>query len=78
MAGRQGVRVAYLLTERGSRRVDREAWFRPESLARLVPDLIDRTVYVCGPELMLHTLRKSLGQLGVPSGQIRAEVFRLQ
>ena len=78
MAGRQGVRVAYLLTERGTRRVDREAWFRPESLARLVPDLIDRTVYVCGPEPMLHTLRKSLGQLGVSSGQIRAEVFRLQ
>jgi predicted ferric reductase len=78
LAARQGVRVAYLLTERGSRRVDRDAWFRPESLARLVPDLVERAVYVCGPEPMLSTVRKSLARLGVAPEQIRAEVFRLQ
>ena len=78
MAGREGIRVAYLLTERGSRRVDREAWFRPESLARLVPDLTERAVYICGPTSMLDTVRNSLAQLGVPSGKIRSEVFRLQ
>ena len=77
MAGHQGVRIAYLLTDSGGRRVDREAWFRPDSLARLVPDLAQREIYVCGPEPMLHTLRRSLAKLGVPAGQIRAEVFRL-
>jgi predicted ferric reductase len=72
-----GVRVDYLFTESASRRVDREAWFKPDSLARLVADVVDRAVYICGPEGMTSTVIDSLGQLGVPSRQIRTEVFRL-
>lgn len=78
IADQLGVRVTYLLTETASRRVERGAWFRPDSLLRLVPDVVDRIVYVCGPNGMMRAVRASLEQLGVPSDQIRQEVFRLQ
>jgi predicted ferric reductase len=78
IAAQHGVRVTYLLTETASRRVEREAWFRPESLTRLVPDIVDRVVYICGPMGMMRSVLTSLEQLGVPSDQIRQEVFRLQ
>ena len=78
IATQRGVRVAYLLTERGKGRVEPEAWFRPESLAQLVPDIVERVVYVCGPKAMMSTVLGSLQSLGVPSDQIRTEVFRLQ
>ena len=73
-----GVRIDYLLTETSSRRNNGEAWFRPESLARLVPDITERVVYVCGPKGMMTTVLGSLKELSVPSRQIRTEVFRLQ
>lgn len=71
------MRVDYLFTESASRRVDRDAWFKPDSLARLVPDVLERFVYICGPEGMTSKAIDSLRQLGVPSRQIRTEVFRL-
>jgi predicted ferric reductase len=78
LAAQRGVRVAYLLTEAGSRRKPRDAWFQPRSLKQLVPDVLDRAVYVCGPPGMLRLVVDSLETLGVPPGQIRTEVFRLQ
>jgi predicted ferric reductase len=78
LATNQGVRVNYLLTESASRRVARDSWFQPDSLKRLVPDITDRVVYVCGPSGMLRLVVGSLKALGLPSGQIRTEVFRLQ
>ena len=72
------IRVDYLLTESATRRLDREAWFRPQSLARLVPDAPDRQVYVCGPKEMMSLVSESLRQLGVPANHIRRETFRLQ
>jgi predicted ferric reductase len=72
-----GIRVDYLLTESATRRLGREAWFRPESLSRLVPDAADRVVYVCGPKGMMSMVADSLKRLGVPSEQIRMEMFRL-
>ncbi len=78
IAAQHGVRVTYLLTETASRRLERETCFRPESLARLVPDIVDRAVYICGPKGMMGSVLTSLEQLGVPFDQIRQEVFRLQ
>jgi predicted ferric reductase len=72
------VRVDYLLTTAGSRRQDRDAWFSPANLAGLVPDIFDRVVYVCGPTGMMAVVRSSLEALGIPTDQIRTEVFRLQ
>ncbi|MFI5281767.1 MAG: ferric reductase-like transmembrane domain-containing protein [Candidatus Dormibacterales bacterium] len=72
------VRVDYLITQAGGSRRSREAWFSPASLAGLVPDILDRVVYVCGPLGMTAVVRRSLEALGVPPDQIRTEVFRLQ
>jgi predicted ferric reductase len=72
------VRVDYLLTQAASRRPSREAWFTPANLARLVPDIFDRVVYICGPIGMMAVVRTSLEALGLSSDQIRTEVFRLQ
>jgi predicted ferric reductase len=73
-----GVRVDYLVTQAGSNRSGRAAWFSPANLARLVPDIADRVVYVCGPPGMMAAVRASLDALGVPSDQVRTEAFRLQ
>ncbi len=73
-----GVRVDYLVTQAGSNRLSRAAWFSPANLARLVPDIADRVVYVCGPTGMMAAVRASLDALGVPSDQVRTEAFRLK
>ena len=73
-----GVRVDYLVTQAGSNRSSRAAWFSPANLGRLVPDIADRVVYVCGPTGMMAAVRASLDALGVPSDQVRTEAFRLK
>ena len=78
LSAQRGVRVDYLLTQAGGRRLGREAWLSPATLARLVPDIAQRVAYVCGPVGMMTAVIKSLGALGVPPDQIRSEVFRLQ
>ena len=78
LAAYHGVRIGYLLTESGSRRATRDAWFQPNTLQQLVPDIADRAVYVCGPSGMMRLVLGSLKALGLPPGQIRTEVFRLQ
>ena len=72
------MRVAYLFTQAGGARSTRSAWFDSQSLKRLVPDVADRVAYVCGPAGMTKAVVGSLRALGVPSDQIRTEVFRLQ
>jgi predicted ferric reductase len=72
------VRINYLLTQAGSNRRSRDGWFSPASLAGLVPDIVDRVVYVCGPLGMMAVVRSSLEALGLAPDQIRTEVFRLQ
>ncbi len=78
LSAKRGVRVDYLLTQAGGRRLGREAWLSPATLSRLVPDIAERVAYVCGPAGMMAAVIKSLGALGVPPDQIRSEVFRLQ
>jgi predicted ferric reductase len=78
IADTHGVKVDYLLTEGSGRRTIREGWFTPDYLARLVPDIAGRVVYICGPKGMMTSVLDALRQLGVPSKQIRTEVFRLQ
>jgi predicted ferric reductase len=73
-----GVRVDYLVTQGGSNRSSRAAWFSSANLVRLVPDIADRVVYVCGPAGMMAAVRASLDAVGVPSDQVRTEIFRLQ
>lgn len=51
--------------------------FAPENLVRLVPDILERDVFVCGPPAMTDAVLKSLRQLNVPPLQIHAERFAL-
>ncbi len=46
-------------------------------LARLVPDVCDRDVYLCGPPMMMRSVRAALTALGVRSHHIHYERFAL-
>ncbi|MFE7169102.1 ferric reductase-like transmembrane domain-containing protein [Streptomyces sp. NPDC057616] len=49
----------------------------PRELARLVPDVADRDVFLCGPPPMMTAVLRTLGDLGVPRQQIHFERFSL-
>jgi predicted ferric reductase len=51
--------------------------FSPAALAELVPDIVERDVFVCGPAGMTGAVLRSLRELKVPARQLHAEVFRL-
>jgi predicted ferric reductase len=76
LAAHHGINVDYLLTQSGGRQSNRESWFAPSSVRRLVPDIGERDVYLCGPPGMMKVLQSSLEAVGVPADRIRMEVFR--
>ena len=49
----------------------------PGELSRLVPDIGDRDVFLCGPPPMMNAVLRTLGDLGVPKPQIHFERFSL-
>ncbi|MEU9978338.1 ferredoxin reductase family protein [Streptomyces sp. NPDC051014] len=49
----------------------------PRELARLVPDIADRDVFLCGPPPMMNAVLRTLDALGVPKPQIHFERFGL-
>ncbi|AOR31472.1 oxidoreductase [Streptomyces fodineus] len=49
----------------------------PRELVRLVPDIGDRDVFLCGPPGMMTAVLRSLADLGVPKRQIHFERFSL-
>lgn len=49
----------------------------PRELTRLVPDIADRDVYLCGPPPMMNAVLGSLRELGVPGPQTHFERFSL-
>jgi predicted ferric reductase len=49
----------------------------PANLLALVPDIIDRDVFVCGPPAMTSAVLRSLRALKVPGRQVHAERFGL-
>ncbi|WP_414497399.1 ferric reductase-like transmembrane domain-containing protein [Streptomyces sp. CRN 30] len=49
----------------------------PAELARLVPDLADRDVFLCGPPPMMNAVLGTLRELDVPASQIHFERFSL-
>ncbi|MFF4252577.1 ferric reductase-like transmembrane domain-containing protein [Streptomyces sp. NPDC001663] len=49
----------------------------PRELARLVPDIADRDVFLCGPPPMMNAVLRSLADLGVPKQQTHFERFSL-
>jgi predicted ferric reductase len=69
------MRVEYLLSNGHAHR--RPDQLGPELLRQLVPDVLQRDIYVCGPPGMRATVRESLHRLGARDEQIHSEVFRL-
>jgi predicted ferric reductase len=73
LAGHRGATVRYLVGRRG---VD----VPPDpvnaaTIARLVPDIADQDVYLCGPVGLMRRTEAALHELGVPRSQIHAERF---
>ena len=69
LSRRRGVQVHYVIGEQG------EGLLSPEHLRELVPDIVERDVYLCGPVSMTETMRASLRHAGVRSRQIVSEAF---
>ena len=66
----------FLLGRRGTPDVPPDP-FSPRMLRQLVPDVLHRDVYICGPATMMEDLHVSLRALGVPDNQIHYERFAL-
>ena len=68
----RGARIHYLVGQRDEPVGDA---LDPASLERLVPDIRDRDVYLCGPLSMMDRVDASLRSLGLPRRQIHVERF---
>ena len=72
IAAARGARLHYLVGRRDGPAGDQ---LDAASLERLVPDVRDRDVYLCGPAPMMQHVERSLRRLGLPPRQIHAERF---
>jgi predicted ferric reductase len=68
----RGAQVHYLV---GPPRPGPNDHLSPQRLRHLVPDVAERDVFLCGPELMMAAAERSLRQLGVPARHIHHESF---
>ena len=66
--------VHYLI---GDHRGNGRELLTPEHLLELVPDLVERDVFLCGPPAMAASILKNVRDARVPRGQIHAERFAL-
>ncbi len=74
LARRRGVDLQYLVGRRGTAGVSADP-LSPAELQRMVPDVRERDVFVCGPLPMLDAVRRSLRALGLPKAQLHVERF---
>ena len=72
LARSRGAKVHYLI---GRRDGDPRDPLDAASIARLVPDVRERDVYLCGPGPMMQLVETSLRGLGLSGRQIHAERF---
>jgi predicted ferric reductase len=75
LAGQRRLTVRFLVGRRYELGYDPLA---PEQLARLVPDLLHREIYICGPADMTTAVVAGLRLLGVRRGQLHTEEFALR
>ncbi len=79
LAQERGVRVVYLP---GHRPVGRASWQAEPAaeedhvaIRRLVPDIGDGDVYICGPDAWAHAAAEAVRRAGVPNTHIHVERF---
>ena len=71
IAGRRGGRVHYSVSGPAGHTLPMDAG----TLSRLVPDIAERDVYVCGPAGMAETAKRAVREAGVPGARIHHESF---
>jgi ferredoxin-NADP reductase len=74
LASLRGATVHYLVGRRGSREMPSDP-LDPRALRRLVPDVFDRDIYVCGPAGMMERVLAGLHWLRIAESQIHYERF---
>lgn len=74
IAGARYARLHYLVGPRSAGRSDPLSLHR---LQRLVPDLVNHEVYLCGPDELTANLVRTLRRAGVPRSGIHLESFAL-
>ncbi|MEV6107387.1 ferredoxin reductase family protein [Streptomyces sp. NPDC051940] len=74
IADARGARLMYSVNQADGRRAAR---ITPRTLLRIVPDLEDHDVYLCGPPAMTEAAWDALRAAGVPQRQIHHESFEL-
>ena len=68
IADRRGARIGYVLGP-GRERLS------SDELRRMVPDLADRDVFMCGPPGLMDAVRRELRSAGLPVEQLHEERF---
>jgi predicted ferric reductase len=71
------LRVTYVLSDAAPGWGGERGYVDRERLVRLVPDLGDRDVYLCGPRAMMEGVRRALRELGVAPARLHDERFSL-
>ncbi len=74
LAALRGAAVHFLVGKRGSADMPSDP-LDPRALRRLVPDVAERDIYVCGPAGMLERTLRGLRWLRIPDAQIHYERF---
>ena len=72
IAAARGARVHYLL---GPRAAQGAGHLAPDQLRRLVPDLTEHEIYLCGPDELIGSLARDLRKAGVARSALHFESF---
>lgn len=73
LAQDRGVRLCYVIGHHLDPGAER--FLTPEHLHELVPDIVDREIYVCGPPIMSEMVQANVREAGVPRKFIHSEAF---
>ena len=66
----------FLVGRRGSPDLPEDP-FSPRGFRQLVPDVVRRDVFICGPSAMMEKVSATLASMGVPRSRIHYERFAL-
>jgi predicted ferric reductase len=75
IAAERGVRIEYLVGDHTA--PEGRGLLAPAHLAELVPDLVERDVYLCGPVGLVDRIVPDLRRAGVPRRHLHVERFAL-
>jgi predicted ferric reductase len=73
LAGLRGAAVHFLVGQRGHELTGDP--LGPRALMKLVPDLLEHDVYLCGPTGMMESTQRSLRALRFPASHVHVERF---